>query len=171
MRALLLILSFLILRLVDTFTTWILTSSGQAIELNPTVNTDSLMSLFLSPAPIMVGCIFLGCVFYAERNSQKFEKISKKGIFPSCPFYFPVYYLFLLIIVCISNLLGVLEIGTPIALIATPFEHITDSTDLQFTLGYTSVILVTLPVAIPLVRRLYSPTQIRLTRNSDSATR
>jgi hypothetical protein len=154
MRALLLILSFLILRLVDTFTTWILTSSGQAIELNPTVNTD-----------------FLGCVFYAERNSQKFETISKKGIFPSCPFYFPVYYLFLLIIVCISNLLGVLEIGTPIALIATPFEHITDSTDLQFTLGYTSVILVTLPVAIPLVRRLYSPTQIRLTRNSDSATR
>ena len=159
MRALLLIFLFLVLRLVDTFTTWSLTSSGRAVELNPTVNTESLLSLFLSPFPILVGLIFLGCVFCAERNTQNFETINKKGIFPSCPFYFPVYYLFLLSVVCISNILGVLEIGTPISIIATPFEHITDSTDLQFTLGYTSVILVTLPVAIPLVRRLYSPTR------------
>jgi len=157
MRALLLIVTFLILRLVDTFTTWSLTSSGRAIELNPTVSTDSLLSILLAPGPLLVACVFLGCVIYAERNAQNYDRIVKRGIFPSCPFFFPVYYLFLLTIVCLSNLMGVIGQGTPIVLIAAPFEYITDSTDLQFILGYTFVILLTLPAAIPLVRRLYSP--------------
>jgi len=156
MRALFLIVTFLILRLVDTFTTWSLTSSGQAIELNPTVNTESLLSLFLSPAPLLIGCVFLGCVIFAERNAQNYDRIVKGGVLPSYPFFFPVYYLFLLGMVCISNLSGVIGMGTPITLIATPFEYITDSTDLQFILGYTLVILLTLPVGIPLVKRLYS---------------
>ena len=156
MRALFLIVTFLILRIVDTFTTWQLTSSGRAVELNPTVNTESLLSILLSPVPLLIACIFLGCVIYTEKNAQNFERIVGSGVFPSYPFFFPFYYLLLLGIVCISNTLGIFGIGTPISIIATPFKYITSSTNLQFILGYNFLILLTLPAAIPIVRKMYT---------------
>lgn len=84
MRALLLIFLFLVLRLADTFTTWSLTSSGRAVELNPTVNTESLLSLFLL-SQYWSGLYFWGVFSTPNEILKTSKQLSKKESFLPVP--------------------------------------------------------------------------------------
>lgn len=156
MRAGTLIFLFLILRTLDSLTTWHLLKMRMAVEINPLVWTESLWRFILSPGPLFVGLAFLACVIYAERNAHRFDTLIKGHVLPIGLFFFPLYFLFWLFMVVLSNTLGVLGYGTPIIVLGKPFQIFTDSLHLQLSLANTAFILVTLPLFIPLTKRLYS---------------
>ncbi len=155
MRAATFVGLLLILSTADIASTWYLLNNVPGEEVNPFVNTQSLMGIIFSPIPNFVDFVFLVCVFLSERHQKKFDALVASRSLRAAIFFFPMYYLFTLTITVISNFTAVLGFSTPMSHLLNLFSFFSENTFVQLGLVYSFAIMITLPLFVRLAKAIY----------------
>lgn len=150
MRAAAIIYIYVLLGIVDRLTIWIALESGTGTGTNPHFNTDSLWSIFFSPVPLFYSALFLVCVLFSEFYSDKIHASLVRG-HPLAPFWLlPLFLIWMLSFMSMSNVFNVLELGTPLAWFASLFDFMTEDRN-----ELVAIALVILNIAgLPLLSRM-----------------
>ncbi len=169
MRAFTLIYISILLVVVDRSTTWIALEANLAFETNPHVNPESFLSLFLSPVPLTLSLFFLFCVLINEVHSEKVYSLLEKRhpLAPMC--LMPLIFIWMMSFICISNLLGSLGFGTPLAHFASIFRFISEDRHELIGIAMGIINLVGLPLLTRIGLRIYTPDfALNISNNSSS---
>ncbi len=159
MRTFALVYISLLLIVVDRVTTWVAINSNFGEETNPHVKTESLATLFLSPVPLMLCGFFIVCLLLSEAYSNQIYSLLVKGnpLAPIC--LLPLFFIWMMSIVCFSNLSGALGFITPLSWFASKFDFITDDRHELITIALTVLNIAGLPLLTRIGLRIYAPTQ------------
>ncbi len=157
MRAFALIYISVLLIVVDRSTTWIALEANLGTESNPHVNTESYLSLFLSPVPLTLSIFFLLYVLLIEACADKVYTLLSKGhpLAPMC--LLPLIFIWMMSFICISNLIGALGFGTPLARFASIFSFITKDRHELVGIAMAVINLAGLPLLTNIGLRIYTP--------------
>jgi hypothetical protein len=155
MRPAIFLILLVTLSAIDITSTWHLLNNVPGEEVNPFVNTQSLLGIIFSPIPNLVDLGFLACVFLAERHRDRFQELVAAKSYKASIFLFPIYYLFFLLMVATSNVLAVFGHGTPLSFLYKPFAFISDNSFIQLGLALSVTILLTLPIFAKLAGAIY----------------
>ncbi len=155
MRAAIFVGLLLIVSTADIASTWYLLNNVPGEEINPFVNTQSLMGIIFSPIPNFVDFVFLVCVYLSEKNQKKFDELLASKSLRAAIFFFPLYYLFTLTITVISNVTAVMGFGTPISHLLNLFSLFSENTFIQLGLVNSFTIMITLPFFVRLAKAIY----------------
>ncbi len=155
MRPAIFLILLVALSAIDITSTWHLLNNVPGEEVNPFVNTQSLLGIVFSPIPNLVDIGFITCVFLAERHKDRFQEFIAAKSYKASIFLFPIYYLFMLLMAATSNVLAVFGHGTPLSILYKPFAFISDNTFIQLGLALSVTILLTLPVFAKLAEAIY----------------
>jgi len=157
MRAAILIYIYILLSIVDHVTTWILIDANLGEETNPHVYTDSLSSIFFSPIPLVLDAAFLACVFLAEKFDNNIHSLLVKR-HPAAPLcLFPLFGIWMLSVIAMSNTFGALGFGTPLAWFASLFDFITEERHELIRIALIVINIAALPVITRIAIRIYTP--------------
>ncbi len=166
MRALVLSYIAVLLVVVDRSTTWIALESKLGEESNPHANTESLLSLFLSPVPLQSALFFLVCLVICEMYPKKVHALLLNRHPLSYMSLLPLFFIWMMSIVCASNLMGALGFGTPLAWFASQFDFITEDRHELIMIAFAVLNIVALPFLTRIGIRIYAPESQADTDNS-----
>ncbi len=155
MRPAILVTFLILLSAIDIASTWYLLNNVPGEEINPFVNTQSLVGIIFSPIPNLVDTVFLLCAFLAERRRNRVGEYIAAKSWKASLFLFPIYYLLMLAIVAFSHVMAVYGHSTPLSLLLIPFAVFTENTFIQYGLANSVIILVTLPLLARIATALY----------------
>lgn len=169
MRAFLLFYISLLLVVVDRSTTWIALEEKLGEESNPHVNTESLLSLFLSPVPLQSALFFLVCLVLCESYPNRVHALlaSRHPLSYMC--LLPLMFIWMMSIVCASNLMGALGFGTPLAWFASKFDFITKDRHELIMIAFSVLNLAALPFLYKLGMHIYAPDRPPITGEKPSS--
>lgn len=158
MRALIILYIFILLSIVDHFSTWILIDNNFGEETNPNVITDSIQSIFFSPGPLIFDALFLVSVALSEKYSDEIHKhvVKRSAVAPFL--LLPLMYILMLSVVSLSNTIGILGLGTPLAWFAENFRFITEDKHQLIGIALATINMISLPILMKVARRIYEPT-------------
>ncbi len=165
MRPAIFLILLVTLSAIDIGSTWYLLNNVPGEEVNPFVNTQSLMGIIFSPIPNLVDIGFIACVILAERHKNKLHEFFAAKSYKAAIFLFPIYYLFMLLMAATSNVLAVYGHGTPLSILYKPFSFISDSSFIQLGLALSVTILLTLPVFAKLAEAIYGKGNLQVSSN------
>ncbi len=157
MRAFLLIYISVLLLVIDRSTTWIALEANLGEESNPHVNTESLLSLFLSPVPLQSASFFLVCLMICERYPNQVHALLATRHPLSYMCVLPLMFIWMMSVLCASNLSGALGFGTPLAWFASQFDFITKDRHELIMIAFGVLNLAALPLLSKITLRIYEP--------------
>ncbi|OGT73696.1 MAG: hypothetical protein A3H44_09230 [Gammaproteobacteria bacterium RIFCSPLOWO2_02_FULL_57_10] len=146
---------FVILFILDAWTTSFLATNFEGQELNPFIDTTDFSSILLSPVNFVVFLIVLLCLFYSEKNKNHLKKLLKLQSIRLIAFFFPTYFMFVKVFAITNNIFPIFGYSTPIHYLRIPFRSITDDTFMQLILVNTVSAVILTPVIIAIAKVLY----------------
>jgi len=156
-RAFVLIYISILLVIIDRLSTWIALEENLGEESNPHVDTESLMTLFLSPVPLSLSMLFLVWVVITEVYTNKVHSLlsSKNPLAPMC--LMPLFFIWMMSIVCLSNLFGAMGLGTPLPWFASLFDFITEDRHELAVISLAILNVAGLPLLTKVGLKIYAP--------------
>lgn len=157
MRATITIYIYVLLRIVDHVTTWVMIEANLGEVTNPHVDTESLWTIFFSPVPLVLDAFFIVCVVVSERYSDRIHAllVNRHPAAPLC--LFPMFGIWMMSVIAMSNTFGVLGLGTPLAWMASLFDFIAEDRHELIRIALIVLNIAALPAITRIAIRTYAP--------------
>jgi len=150
------IIATLSLAIADAgITHYLLRNLGEGQELNPFVFTNNFFSILFSPIPVLLTGVYVWCLFYAERNHERFQDFINERSMKVGLFIFPIYFPLSKLAIIINNLHPLFGKSTPVVWLQAPFESWTDSPFMQLVFAETFILMLMFPILLYFAKRIY----------------
>lgn len=136
-------------------THYLLRNFGEGQELNPFVVTNNFFSILFSPVPVLLTGVYVWCLFYAERNHERFQDFINERSMKVGLFIFPIYFPLSKFAIIINNLHPLFGKSTPVVWLQAPFESWTDSPFMQLVFAETFILMLMFPILLYFAKRIY----------------
>lgn len=146
---------FIILFILDAWTTFLAETNFEGQELNPFIDTTDFSSILFSPINFVIFIIVLLCLFYSEKNKFHLKELFKIQSIRLTAFFFPTYFMFVKVFAIVNNIFPFFGYSTPIHYLRIPFASVTDSPFIQLILVNTVSAIILMPAIIAIVKILY----------------